>query len=299
MIKGTEIISLVQWLKTPPGIYLLAWEQAQLDASVTDIFGFHALQVGLPQLFALRDNRIPNRWVAAGPQFEMDCASECSDLSLRDAPLVTLQCDFEALPFADQSLDLVVLPHTLELAIDPHLALREVERVLRPEGRVVLIGFNPNSLWGVRQRLGHLKRRITLGYKHKLFLPSEGEFIGYRRARDWLKLLSFDIEHTDFGVYCPPLSNAQWLQRFSWLERLGPHCWPMLGALYCTVAVKRVRGMRLIGLARQQRIKLSVTQVATPSAPTAQHKTSALFGILLPDSSKLRSPVLKKIARML
>src|SRR5207244_2234170 len=85
------------------------------------------------------------------------------------------------LAWANQSLDLVVLPHSLELARDPHLTLREVERVLMPEGRVVILGFNPASLWALRQRLGRLKRRVGLGRRHPLFLPSEGEFIGYRR----------------------------------------------------------------------------------------------------------------------
>jgi SAM-dependent methyltransferase len=169
---------LSQWLITPPGRYLLAWEQAQLDSLVADMFGFHALQLGLPQLQALRDNRMPHRWVA-------------SDGSGQDLPeaSVVLQCDFDALPFDSQSLDLVVLPHTLELAHDPHQALREVERVLRPQGRVVVLGFNPASSWGLRQRLGRLKRRLGLGGDRGLFLPSEGEFLGYLRLRDWLKPL--------------------------------------------------------------------------------------------------------------
>ena len=55
---------MAEWLETPPGRYLLAWEQAQLDRSVADVFGFHALQLGLPELDALRDNRMPHRWLA-------------------------------------------------------------------------------------------------------------------------------------------------------------------------------------------------------------------------------------------
>ena len=41
-------------------------------------------------------------------------------------------------------------------------ALREVERVLVPEGRVVIFGLNPMSLWGLRQRRAHLYRRSLL-----------------------------------------------------------------------------------------------------------------------------------------
>jgi hypothetical protein len=60
-----SIIGLARWLRTPPGRYLLAWEQAQLDSHVADVFGFHALQLGLPELDALRANRMPHRWLGA------------------------------------------------------------------------------------------------------------------------------------------------------------------------------------------------------------------------------------------
>ena len=48
----------------PAGRYLLDWEQTALDRVVTDLFGFHALQLGLPSLQGLRTNRMPHRWLA-------------------------------------------------------------------------------------------------------------------------------------------------------------------------------------------------------------------------------------------
>src|SRR3954447_8042321 len=177
---------------------------------------------------------------------------------------VALHCDFDALPFPSHSIDLLVLPHGLELARDPHLALREVERVLVPEGRVVVVGFNPASLWGVRQRLGRLRRRLWRGREQSLFLPNDGEFIGYRRLRDWLRLLSFEVEAGRFGCYLPPVRSEKWLARFGWMERTGDRWWPVFGAVYFIVAVKRVRGMRLVGLIRQQR----QLPIATPAPAT-------------------------------
>ena len=239
MESSSGIIGLSQWLETPPGRYLLDWEQRYLDRVVADLFGFHALQLGLPQLDALRANRMPHRWIA-------------TEAAAAPAPhaTVTLHCTFDALPFDSQSLDLVVLPHTLEFANDPHLALHEVERVLVPEGRAVIVGFNPASLWGLRQRLGIARRRVRPLTPTPLFLPGEGEFVGYRRLRDWLRLLSFEVEAGRFGGYLPPLSSQTWLARFAWMEHTGERWWPVFGALYCVVAVKRVRGMRLVGLAR-------------------------------------------------
>ena len=245
------IIDLTDWLKTPAGCYVLQWEQTHLDTAVADLFGFHALQLGLPELDALRSNRMPHRWVAT----DHAAASPPVDTAPPAPPrtAIALHCDFDALPFDSNSLDLVVLPHALELARDPHLALREVERVLVPEGRVVVVGFNPASLWGLRQRLGHWRRRLTMRSAPPLFLPSAGEFMRYRRLRDWLRLLSFEVEAGRFGCYRPPVASNKWLTRFEWMERAGERWWPVFGAVYFVVAVKRVRGMRLVGLVRAQR----------------------------------------------
>ncbi|HZE90211.1 MAG TPA: methyltransferase domain-containing protein [Rhizobacter sp.] len=272
MAQVGGIIGLAQWLQTPPGRYLLAWEQAQLDHCVADIFGFHALQLGLPQIDALRANRMPHRWLAVDRQEDMElpAASEVPPGAPAAAlRAVSLQCDFDALPFDSQSLDLIVLPHALELARDPHLALREVERVLMPEGQVVILGLNPASLWAMRQSMGRLRRRIGLGADRSLFLPREGDFIGYRRLRDWLRLLSFEVEAGQFGCYRPPLASQTWLSRFEWMEKTGDRWWPVFGAVYMLVAVKRVRGMRLVGLARDQRLAGKAT------APAVSHRTPA------------------------
>lgn len=106
---------------------MLGWEQGELDQAVADIFGFHALQLGLPELDTLRANRMPRRWIA------LDATATPPEDGAQASAAAVLRCDFEALPIDTQSLDLVVMPHTLELAHDAHLALREVERVLRPE----------------------------------------------------------------------------------------------------------------------------------------------------------------------
>ena len=271
MTEGA-IIQLPQWLKTPAGEYLLAWEQRHLDQAVVDLFGFHALQLCLPELDALRANRMPHRWLAVESSPAKSDAPASPETGLVPAAAekraVTLHCHFDALPFDGASLDLVVLPHSLELARDPHLTLREVERVLVPEGRVIILGFNPASLWGMRQRLGRMRRRLGLGTERDLFLPRAGEFIGYRRLRDWLRLLSFEVESGRFGCYIPPVTSAKWLARFGWMEAAGDRWWPPFGALYYIVAVKRVRGMRLVGLVRDElRVKAALTAPA-PAAAT-------------------------------
>jgi SAM-dependent methyltransferase len=272
---------LGDWLRTAPGLYLLAWIQDRLDREVCDAFGFHAVQLGLPQLDGLRANRMPHRWVATDSLHVPDAVPfslpVASDGGISTHPVdqpVGLHCEFDALPFPSASIDLVVLPHSLELARDPHQTLREVERVLVPEGRVIIAGFNPASLWGLRQSAGRALRRLGVAREHSLFLPRAGDFIGYWRLRDWLRLLDFEVEAGRFGCWRPPVSSATWLERWRWMDRLGEHWWPVLGAVYFVVAVKRVRGMRLVGLVRGERRRL----VATPAVVSQRNRPRVAAG---------------------
>jgi SAM-dependent methyltransferase len=159
-----SIIALDAWLETPAGVYVRNWEQARLDALTADIFGFNAVQIGLPQVNALQANRMPHKWLSD---------THVPTIQREGAPPVVVVHDFAELPFASQSLDLVVLPHVLEFAAEPHQVLREVERVLIPEGQLIVCGFNPASLWGARQAAG----RLTGAH----FLPLDGEFISISR----------------------------------------------------------------------------------------------------------------------
>lgn len=250
---------LSSWLQTAPGQYLLGWEQTQFDLAVADLFGYNALQLGLSELDALRANRMPHRWLALPEELallEPLLNSPAGGLAPKSpGRRVALITDAAALPFPAASLDLVVLPHTLELSADPHQVLREVERVLVPEGRVVVSGFNPASLWGLRQGRGRLGERLGLAGADaaRLYLPEAGDFIGPWRLRDWLQLLGFEVESDRYGCYRPAVKTEKWLQRTAWMDPAGARWWPIFGAVYFAVAVKRVRGVRLLGPAWKPR----------------------------------------------
>jgi SAM-dependent methyltransferase len=213
-----ERASFSQWCTTPLGRYVLDWERGQFDNAVEDVFGFRAMQVGLPELDFLRQNRIPYRFSLA---LEAGAAVAADPLQL---------------PVASQSLDLVALPHALESHLDPHALLREAERVLRPEGQVVISGFNNASLWGLRRWLTPKSAGS----------PWDARFIGLLRLKDWLQLLSFELNGGRFGCYAPPLAQPRWRERFAFMDRAGARWWPILGGVYVVRAVKRVHGMRLI-----------------------------------------------------
>lgn len=192
-------------------------EQAFFNRSVTDIFGFNAVQIGLPQHNLLRGSRIPLH-IRAGKETG-----------------VQVWLEPEELPFETASIDLMLLPHMLEFSLHPHQILREVERVMMPEGRLLITGFNPHSLWGMRHALGP-----------KTDFPWRGSFISLPRLKDWLALLGFEMAEVRFACYAPPFNSPGLLKRSQFLEPAGDRWWVLGGGVYFLKAIKRVPGMRVI-----------------------------------------------------
>jgi SAM-dependent methyltransferase len=201
------------WLATPLGRYLLDCELKYIDEAVADVFGYNALQLGLPEHDFLRASRIPLKFRVAG-----------------------LHARFRDLPIASSSIDLLVLPHVLEFSVNPHQILREVQRVLMPEGHAVIACFNPWSLWGVRRMFN----RTPDAY------PWDAQFITLPRLKDWLALLELEITAGRMGCYVPPFAQDKWIQRFHFMEAAGDRWWPIAGGVYFLHVVKRVRGVRII-----------------------------------------------------
>lgn len=253
------------WNATASGQYLLDWEQQRCDEAVADIFGYHSLQWGMPMLQGLRMNRMPHRWLGLeSPQQALWCPADgaaATGTGSDAAPWTpALYADSRALPLADACMDLLILPHTLELSPDPHATLREVARVLRPEGKLLIFGLNPWSLWGAQHALE----------KPKAEAPDATCGIAYLRLRDWLRLMELEVEAVDFGAFAPHVQQARWQQRWDWMNRVGAKTWPILGAVYCVAAIKRVQGMRLLEPGwRSQR------SAAPGSVPVAQRNPSS------------------------
>lgn len=217
-----------EWLATPVGQYVQQWEQKKISGMVTNVFGYHAIQIGLPHWDLLEANRIPYKG-----RTHWDLQTGADGL-----PQVSVVAEPEHLPFDSQSIDLLILPHVLECSNSPHQVLREAERVLVPEGRVVISGFNPWSLWGAHERIPGLDPIVPVPAHMQVSLV---------RLKDWFKLLSFEVDRGHFGCYVPPCVTTRWIERWSFMEKAGDRWWPFCGALYVVSAVKRVPGMRLIG----------------------------------------------------
>ena len=217
----------MEWFNSPAAQALLLREEEFLSGHLPTLFGFHLLQLG--QLFqpsAFEASPIKHR-------FSMSLDRRRLDVGLAGHP--------EALPFARESLDLVVMPHILEFSTDPHTILREVERCLIPEGHVLIFGFNPWSHWQLLRPVLRWRQAV----------PWRGHYLSLGRLGDWLKLLGFEIVERQTFMFRPPLQKEGLLQRLAFLEPLGERLLPWMGGAYGLLARKRVETLIPI----RQRIK--------------------------------------------
>ncbi|HUY83231.1 MAG TPA: methyltransferase domain-containing protein [Steroidobacteraceae bacterium] len=175
------------WLESPLGQRVLRAEAVLAGSVFDDVFGFELLQVG--------------SWGAESPLLTAARTQHTTVVAACAEAGVTLCAALDALPFGADSIDAVLLPHSLERVEDPYAVLREAERVLRAEGCLLICGFNPWSGWGVRRAFGLLLRWPP-------YPPGTRRLLSERRLRDWVALLGFDVER----VYGYLGAGAYWLK---------------------------------------------------------------------------------------
>ena len=238
------------WYRKAPGTLLIADERAEVDRLLPYVFGYHILQIGSlgRDRSLLKSCRIQHRLVV--------------DSDHQNGPGDTgLYSHAHALPIATDSIDAVVLAHTLEWEHDPHQVLREAERVLIPEGHVLVIGFNPWSMWGIW--------RLFLSRSRKV--PWCIRFVSPARVKDWLALLGFDITHEAGLFYRPPLPHEGVMNRLRFLERAGRRFWPFFSGGYVILARKRVTTVTPIRLSWRRR-KAVMPGLVEPTTRSYQNR---------------------------
>lgn len=215
---GHGALQIDEWLRTPLGVALLTDEAETLRGVLGEVFGDQLLQIGrwgdegqlLEHARTLRSNLIA---ADPGPGVEM-CTNPCQ------------------LALASASIDAVILPHTLELHDAPHDVLRESARVLRGEGHLITLGFNPWGLWGARRLLSR-----------NAFPPASRRFIPEGRMRDWMAILGFNVRKVVRYGYGLPSNRLVGSGRQLRFERTAQRLWPALSGGYLLVARKRVYTM--------------------------------------------------------
>jgi SAM-dependent methyltransferase len=228
--------ALSAWWASALGRALLAAESELLSEALEDVFGWELLQIGAwgGSRELLAGSRSRRQTILAAPGFPAG-----ADIIGRP-PL---------LPIASDAVDAVLLPHTLEFATDPYAIVREVDRVLVGEGQLLVLGFRPWSLWGMRARASHTG-----------FPPGMRRVLPERRVRDWLVLLGYEVVASRRYLYCSPWSSGSGgAGRI--LRRGLTH--PLPGGAYLLKARKRIYTM-------------------TPVRPRFREKPAVLGGLVKP-----------------
>jgi ubiquinone/menaquinone biosynthesis C-methylase UbiE len=176
---------------------VLAWEQERYDQVVADIFGFNALQMGMTQCDFLRANRMPFR-------------QRCDP----DGP-AEVRTHFEHLPYATSSLDLVVMPHVLEFSPDPHQILREVERVLVPEGIVYISDYWLQDDDRNRTRYDEFRKKYGI---YGVFELPEGAVVRHH-GKEWIASLLVDFRQVDMFDIETTTMNGNIASGFQYIGR--------------------------------------------------------------------------------
>lgn len=202
-------------------------------------FGKHALLIGVPeQSDLLKATSIP-------------CHSLLTPLVHREKKSNYIEGDFHELPILTGSIDLVMIPHALEMVDNPRQLLAEACRIIKPEGLIVIYGFNPYSPWGMKKFLSKNKNA-----------PWSGNFIHSRQVKSWLQLADFEMEKQLSVLFRPPFSNHKLYQKLHFLENIGSKCLPMFGGVYVLVARAKVIPLTPIRMKWKQQlsgIRISTT----------------------------------------
>jgi SAM-dependent methyltransferase len=230
-------VPIDDWLHSSRGEALRAAEALLLREALEDCFGWEMLQIGLwgGERELIAGGRTRRQTVISGTH------SRGADVVAR----------LTQLPVASDSVDAVLLPHTLEFETDPYAVLREVDRVLTGEGKLLVLGFHPWSLWGLRAK-------ATRGG----WPPQLRRLLSERRLRDWLVLLGYEVTETRRYLYDAPWGEpalaARSLHR-SWYN-------PLPAGAFLMKARKRVYALPPLRLRLRERTQL----IGGLVKPTAQ-----------------------------
>lgn len=170
-----------QWFASPLGQHVVKTESAMLDQLLPGLFGYHLAQFSVQHQPLFSSSTIQHKFCVGLDDSSSDC-------------LVTSPA---GLPFKDDSIDVILLHHLLDFIDSPHETLREIARVTLPLGHVVIVGFNPISIWGVWRQFARFRGKA----------PWNSRFIRPGRLMDWLNLLNFKIDRAQYAIYRPPLNK--------------------------------------------------------------------------------------------
>jgi SAM-dependent methyltransferase len=203
------------WFQSALGRNLLANQRTVIDKKINRLFGFHQAEIGV-------SHRVPvGNPSSLGHKFYVLPTWE------PDLPKNSIISSSGEIALDHDIVDLVILHHTLDFSADPHQTLREAARILKSSGNLLIIGFNPFSLWGLKRLLSARKKA-----------PWNMRFISGSRVEDWLSLLDFRVSGVETHFYGLPFNRSSVMKRSIWLNNILNEKVP-LGAYYTILAQKQ------------------------------------------------------------
>ena len=232
-----------KWYSSHSGVAALEELDVFFSDLMSEIFGYYAIQMGslsgqqdllkhsrIAADFSLvSDDALRFRADEIGGAFKL--TESLKEETTKDYSLIASN---EQLPISTDNVDLVVASHILESSKNPHQVLREIDRILVPEGHCILIGFNPHSIPNLGRQIRHFRQKRQSPYKMR----------SVNRVKDWFSLLGFKVIDINYLGYRPGVKNKKLFESLRWLESWGEYTGPILGNMYVIHAKKRVIAMR-------------------------------------------------------
>ncbi len=232
MIKTYHIVQQWDhWLGQFLGETLIKTEQDFLEKRFSKQHGNYTLLLGVPHQHSMLDALAMTKHVVLSP------------LINKNTKIIYIEGSYKELPITSGSVDFVVIPHTLEFLDNPTQLLNEACRVVKPEGNIVIFGFNPYSLWGVT--------KWWLGHKT---IPWSGNFIPATKIKDWLMLADFELVRQDMLMFRPPSKRPSLMRKLTFIEWLGVKSNAFFGGVYVITAKAKVIPLTPIRLHWKQQI---------------------------------------------
>jgi len=232
------------WQELPAGELVLSELNQKLAPWWPKFFGYHLAKLGpLSAQLDSSGSTIRHQFSVAEPGYNSDILADIDDL-----------------PLQKHSVDVCVMSHVFEFSVDPHHIIREANRVLIPNGYLVITGYNPFSLAGLNKLVPF--RRQKAPWNERFFSPM--------RVKDWLHLMGYEVQFDERCIHSTLASAVSTHSVARSWQSLADRMLPSFGSIYVIVAKKRQLPLTPIKPKWKLRAKLSPVNVSTMNSSHRQ-----------------------------
>jgi SAM-dependent methyltransferase len=238
------------WQELPNGNIVLSAIDAILAPWWEKFFGYHLLKVGaLSQEVSTLNSPIKH---------QVSCYVTRSEKQGK----VNVVGELDDLPILEHSVDVCLLSHALEFSLDPHHVIREANRVIIPNGYLVITGFNPLSLAGLNRAIPYRRKQQ----------PWNEHFFSPMRVKDWLHLMGFEIVSDERCVHSSLAGNMSEHFIANYWRKFASTYFTSFGSVYVIIAKKRVLPLTPIKPKWQIRTKFSPVKIPSMNVNSSKRR---------------------------